>query len=37
MYGLPHTAWTRFLIWLVLGLVLYFSYGFRNSRLRASA
>jgi APA family basic amino acid/polyamine antiporter len=37
MYGLPPTAWTRFLIWLVIGLVLYFSYGFRNSRLRASA
>jgi basic amino acid/polyamine antiporter, APA family len=37
MYGLPPTAWTRFLIWLAIGLVLYFSYGFRNSRLRASA
>src|SRR6478609_5632562 len=36
MYGLPPTAWIRFLIWLVLGLVLYFSYGFRNSRLRAA-
>jgi hypothetical protein len=24
-------------VWLVIGLALYFSYGFRNSRLRAAA
>jgi APA family basic amino acid/polyamine antiporter len=36
MFGLPRTAWERFAAWLVIGLVLYFSYGFRNSRLRAS-
>jgi APA family basic amino acid/polyamine antiporter len=28
-----HTNWYRFVIWLVIGLVIYFSYGFRNSRL----
>ena len=28
-----HTNWFRFLIWLVLGLLIYFSYGYRNSRL----
>jgi APA family basic amino acid/polyamine antiporter len=33
---LPPTSWWRFLAWLLLGLVLYFSYGFRNSRLNAS-
>jgi APA family basic amino acid/polyamine antiporter len=34
MFGLPGTAWERFGIWLVIGLVLYFTYGFRNSTLR---
>jgi amino acid transporter len=28
-----HTNWYRFLIWLVIGLVIYFSYGYRNSKL----
>jgi amino acid transporter len=28
-----HTNWLRFLIWLVIGLVIYFTYGYRNSRL----
>jgi basic amino acid/polyamine antiporter, APA family len=37
MYGLPPTAWVRFVIWLAIGLMLYFSYGFRHSRLRATA
>jgi len=34
MYGLPPQAWHRFAWWLVIGLVLYFSFGFRNSMLR---
>jgi APA family basic amino acid/polyamine antiporter len=34
MFGLPRTAWERFGIWLVIGLVLYFTYGFKNSTLR---
>jgi len=34
MRGLPLLAWTRFGWWLVIGLVLYFAYGFRNSTLR---
>jgi basic amino acid/polyamine antiporter, APA family len=37
MLGLPRTAWERFAAWLVIGLVLYFSYGFRHSRLRATS
>jgi APA family basic amino acid/polyamine antiporter len=37
MYGLPGTAWVRFGVWLVIGLLLYFTYGFRHSRLRARA
>ena len=36
MYGLPDTAWERFGRWLVIGLVLYFSYGFSHSKLRAT-
>jgi APA family basic amino acid/polyamine antiporter len=36
MQGLPHTAWIRFGIWLVVGLLLYFLYGFKHSRLRAT-
>ena len=28
-----HTNWYRFLIWLVIGLIIYFTYGYRNSRL----
>jgi APA family basic amino acid/polyamine antiporter len=34
MYGLPRAAWERFGAWLVIGLALYFAYGFRHSRLR---
>jgi basic amino acid/polyamine antiporter, APA family len=34
MLGLPSQAWTRFVWWLVVGLALYFAYGFRRSKLR---
>jgi basic amino acid/polyamine antiporter, APA family len=34
MKGLPHQAWERFGYWLVIGLVLYFVYGYQHSRLR---
>jgi len=34
MYGLPRSAWERFGIWLAIGLVLYFTYGFSHSKLR---
>jgi amino acid transporter len=33
MTELGWTNWARFLIWLVTGLLLYFVYGFRHSRL----
>jgi basic amino acid/polyamine antiporter, APA family len=36
MKGLPHQAWERFGYWLVIGLVLYFVYGYQHSRLRRS-
>ena len=35
MKGLPQQAWERFFWWLVIGLVLYFVYGFKHSTLRA--
>jgi amino acid transporter len=28
-----HLVWMRFLIWLAIGLVIYFTYGYSNSRL----
>ena len=34
MVGLPRHAWERFGVWLVLGLALYFVYGYGHSRLR---
>jgi APA family basic amino acid/polyamine antiporter len=34
MKDLPGTTWLRFVIWLVIGLVIYFAYSIRHSRLR---
>ncbi len=34
MFGLPSVTWIRFGVWLVVGLMLYFTYGYWNSRLR---
>jgi APA family basic amino acid/polyamine antiporter len=34
MRGLPSLAWVRFGWWLVIGLVLYFAYGYSHSTLR---
>jgi APA family basic amino acid/polyamine antiporter len=35
VWYLPPTSWLRFVGWLAAGLVIYFTYGFRHSRLRA--
>jgi len=34
MFGLPEITWLRFVAWLIAGIVIYFLYGYRNSRLR---
>lgn len=34
MAGLPARAWERFGIWMTLGIIFYFAYGYRNSKLR---
>ena len=33
MLGLPWITWVRFAVWLLIGMFVYFSYGFRRSRL----
>jgi APA family basic amino acid/polyamine antiporter len=37
MSGLPTQAWERFGIWMVIGGLFYFLYGFRHSKLRGKA
>ena len=34
MLGLPRATWERLIIWMAIGIVLYFAYGRRHSRLR---
>jgi APA family basic amino acid/polyamine antiporter len=33
MYGLPADTWTRLVVWMILGLIIYFVYGRRHSIL----
>jgi basic amino acid/polyamine antiporter, APA family len=34
MLGLPRATWERLVLWMAIGLVVYFVYGYRRSRLR---
>ena len=36
MIQLPARTWWRFGVWLAVGLVLYFVYGYRKSKLRTA-
>jgi len=37
MLSLPVLTWIRFFVWLIIGLVIYFSYGMSHSRLQHGA
>ncbi len=34
MFGLPFDTWLRLLVWLVIGMVVYFTYGRKHSRVQ---
>jgi APA family basic amino acid/polyamine antiporter len=34
MLSLPWDTWLRLIVWLAIGLVVYFAYGSRNSRVQ---
>jgi len=37
MKGLPASAWMAFGVWMVIGLAVYFAYGYKHSALRTPA
>lgn len=37
MTSLPLMTWVRFGIWLALGLIIYFAYGYKNSTLNKNS
>jgi len=34
MAGLPWSTWERLIVWMAIGIVLYFSYGYTHSEVR---
>jgi APA family basic amino acid/polyamine antiporter len=37
MYGLPADTWARLIVWMAIGLAVYFLYGRRHSKLQQQA
>jgi len=37
MVSLPGKTWIRLLVWFAIGMVIYFSYSLKNSKLAAPA
>jgi len=34
MYGLPLSTWIRLIVWLIIGMVIYWTFGRKNSRVQ---
>jgi APA family basic amino acid/polyamine antiporter len=37
MLGLPRATWERLIVWMAIGIAIYFGYGYRRSRLRGES
>jgi APA family basic amino acid/polyamine antiporter len=36
MFSLPVENWYRLIVWMALGMIVYFAYSHRHSKLRAA-
>jgi APA family basic amino acid/polyamine antiporter len=36
MLGLPRATWERLIIWMAVGVAVYFAYGRKHSRVRTA-
>ena len=36
MLSLPWSTWERLILWMVIGVVFYFAYGYRKSKIRSA-